>query len=295
MSKAKVYFTKEITPESLIKVYDALGRELKGKTCVKLSSGEPGGHYFLNPNLIKNLVTKLNATIVEGLTAYGGKRMQLKDGWQTMEDHGFKAIAPCDILDEEGEVKLPIEGGKHLQGYDIVGSHIKNYDSTLVLSHFKGHVAGGFGGALKNMSIGFASSGGKTWIHTAGVSKDPKEFFEKHGKQDDFLESMAEACYAIIHYFKPENMAFINVANNLSIDCDCDANPAPPELADIGIFGSLDPVAIDQACYDAVVNSPDPGKKALCERMEKQHAIHIVEESVRLGLGTREYEIINLD
>ena len=165
MSKAKVYFTKEITSESLIKIYNALGRELKRKTCVKLSSGEPGGHYFLNPNLIKNLVTKLNGTIVEGLTAYGGKRMHIKDAWQAMEDHGFKAIAPCDILDEEGAVKLPIEGGKHLHGYDVVGSHIKNYNSTLVLSHFKGHVAGGFGGALKNMSIGFASSNGKALIH----------------------------------------------------------------------------------------------------------------------------------
>lgn len=211
-----------------------------------------------------------------------------------MEDHGFKAIAPCDILDEEGAVKLPIEGGKHLHGYDVVGSHIKNYNSTLVLSHFKGHVAGGFGGALKNMSIGFASSNGKALIHSAGVNDDPAKFFDNVAKQDDFLESMAEACYAIIHYFKPENMAYINVANNLSIDCDCDANPAPPELPDIGIFASLDPVAIDQACYDAVVNSPDPGKKALCERMEKQHAIHIVEEAVRLGLGTREYEIVNI-
>ncbi|KAK8835964.1 hypothetical protein M9Y10_040161 [Tritrichomonas musculus] len=295
MQKAKVYFTKEITPESLIKIYNALGTELKGKVTVKISTGEPGGHYFLNPNLIKGLVNKINGTISECLTAYPGKRNTVKDHWQTFEDHGFKAIAPCDLLDEEGTVNLPITQIKYLQGYDIVGSHIKNYNSCLILSHFKGHIRGGFGGALKNMSIGFASSAGKTWIHTAGKTSNVSEFWEKIAPQDDFLESMAEACEAIINYFKPDNLAYINVANNLSIDCDCCNNPHAPEMADIGIFASLDPVAIDQCCYDTIINSADPGKASLIERMKKQNAIHLVEEANRLGLGSREYELINID
>lgn len=295
MNKSKVYFTKEITPESLVKIYEMLGRELKGKVCVKISTGEPGGHNFLDPNLIKNLVNKLNGTICECLTAYVGKRNTVKDHLQTFEDHGFKSIAPCDLLDEEGTIKLPVTGGKHLQGYNIVGSHLKNYDSTLVLSHFKGHAMGGFGGALKNMSIGFASAEGKTWIHTGGKNTIVKDIWKNVAPQDNFLESMAEACQSVIDYFKPENIAYINVANKMSIDCDCDPNPHPPELADIGIFASLDPVAIDQCCYDAVMNSPDPGKKSLINRMKEKHAIHTVEEAHRLGLGSREYEIINID
>ncbi|KAK8885307.1 hypothetical protein M9Y10_040753 [Tritrichomonas musculus] len=295
MSKSKVYFTKEITPEGLIKVYEALGHELKGKVCVKISTGEPGGHHFLNPNLIKNLVNKLNGTICECLTAYAGKRNTVKDHWQTFEDHGFKAIAPCDLLDEEGTIKLPVTGGKHLKGYNIVGSHLKNYDSALVLSHFKGHAMGGFGGALKNMSIGFGSAEGKTWMHSAGKTSVVKEIWGNIAPQDDFLESMAEACQSVVAHFKPENLAYVNVANNLSIDCDCDSNPHPPEMADIGIYASLDPVAIDQCCYDAIINSSDAGKKSLINRMEEKHAIHTVEEAHRLGLGSREYELINID
>lgn len=295
MSKSKVYFTKEITPESLIKVYDALGCELKGKVCVKISTGEPGGHHFLNPNLIKGLVNKLNGVICECLTAYPGKRNTVKDHWQTFEDHGFKAIAPCDLLDEEDTLKLPITGGKHLKGYNIVGSHLKNYDSALILSHFKGHAMGGFGGALKNMSIGFGSAAGKKWMHSAGATSDVNAGWDSDAKQDDFLESMAEASQSIVAHFKPENLAYVNVANNLSIDCDCDSNPHPPEMKDIGIYASLDPVAIDQCCYDAIINSTDPGKKSLVERMEKLHAIHTVEEAHRLGIGSREYELINID
>ena len=295
MEKSKVYFTKEITPESLIKIYQALGRELKGKVAVKISTGEPGGHNFLNPLLIKPLVNKLNGTIVECCTAYGGKRDSAEEHWKTIKDHGFYDIAPCDIMDEEGEIKIPLEGGTHLHGYDIVGSHIQNYNSMLMLSHFKGHMMGGFGGALKNMSIGVASRNGKAWIHSVGITAVPEECWSYTGDQDGFLESMAEACKAVVTYFKPENMAYINVANNLSIDCDCDANPHDPEMADIGIFASLDPVALDQCCYDQVINSKDKGKKLLIERMESRHAIHTVERACELGLGSRQYEIIDID
>ncbi len=294
MEKAKVYFTKTITPESLVKIYEALNVELKGKIGVKISTGEPGGHHFLNPNLIKDLVTRLNGTIIECCTAYGGKRQDPKDHWQAIEDHGFKAIAPCDIMDEFEEFEIPVQGGYHLDK-DIVGEHFKNYDSILMLSHFKGHAMGGFGGALKNMSIGIASTKGKLNIHSAGKSLDQKETWDNLPKQDDFLESMADACKGVLDYKGKENFAYINVANNLSVDCDCDSNPHAPEMADIGIFASLDPVAIDQACYDAVINSEDEGKKALIERMNSRHGIHTVEAAYDLGLGNREYELITID
>ncbi|HJB25273.1 MAG TPA: DUF362 domain-containing protein [Firmicutes bacterium] len=291
--KSKVYFTKEITPESLIKIYDALGVELKGNVAVKISTGEPGGHNFLNPNLIKDLVSKLHGTIVECCTAYGGKRMDPKDHWKTVEDHGFKAIAPCDIMDEEGEIEIPVNGGFHLKT-NLVGKNLENYNSILMLSHFKGHAMGGFGGALKNMSIGIGSSNGKANIHTAGVTKDPAKLWDNLPEQDHFLESMADACKAVIDHVGKENLVYINVANNLSIDCDCDSNPHDPEMADIGIFASVDPVAVDQACYDAVVNSPDPGKASLIERMDSKHGIHTVEAAAELGLGSREYEIVEI-
>ena len=294
MEKSKVYFTKEITPESLIKIYEKLGIDLQGKVAIKISTGEPGGHNFLNPNLIKDLVKKLNGTIVECCTAYGGKRMKLEDHLQTVKDHGFTAISDVDIMDSEGEIEIPIENGFHLKE-DIVGSHLANYDSMLVLSHFKGHAMGGFGGALKNISIGIGSTNGKAWIHTAGKTKDPKELWDNLPKQDDFLESMADASKGVINYIGKENMAYVSVANNLSVDCDCDNNPHAPEMADLGIFASLDPVALDQACYDAVINSEDKGKVALIERMDSRHGIHTVEAANRLGLGNREYEIITID
>lgn len=198
-------------------------------------------------------------------------------------------------MDEEGEIEIPVNGGEHLQNKNIVGSHIKNYDSMLMLSHFKGHAMGGFGGALKNMSIGVASSNGKAWIHTVGRTTDTKAMWDLLEDQDGFLESMAEADKAVVEFFKPENMAYINVANKISIDCDCDSNPADPEMQDIGICASIDPVALDQCCYDTIVNSSDPGKKSLVERMEEKHAIHTVERAHELGLGSREYEIINID
>jgi len=295
MAKSKVYFTKDISSEGLIRIFEALNRNLKGKVAVKISTGEPGGHNFLNPNLIKPLVQKLNGTIVECNTAYRGKRFSTQDHWKAIKDHGFMDIAPCDIMDEEGEIRIPLEGGERLHGYDIVGSHIKNYDSMLMLSHFKGHLMGGFGGALKNMSIGVASQNSKAWIHSSGHTAVPDELWNFTSDQDGFLESMAEACKAVMTFFKPENMAFVSVANNLSIDCDCDSNPHAPEMADIGIFASLDPVALDQCCYDAIINSSDAGKQSLINRMNERHAIHTVEQAEKLGLGNRKYEIVDID
>ena len=294
MAKSKVYFTKNITPDGLIKIYEAVGKDLKGKVGVKISTGEPGGHNFLNPKLIEPLVTKLKGTIVECCTAYGGKRQDPKEHWKTIEDHGFKAIAPCDIMDEFGEKSIPVKNGFHLKE-DIVGEHIDNYDSFLLLSHFKGHMMGGFGGALKNMSIGMASTKGKLNIHSAGTSLNQEYIWSHLPKQDDFLESMADACEGVINYVGKENLLYINVANNLSVDCDCDSHPADPKMADIGIFASQDPVAIDQACYDAVINSDDPGKGDLIERMNSRHGIHTVEAAFDLGLGNREYEIVSID
>ena len=283
-----VYFTKEITPESLIRIYEKLGREAKGKVAVKISTGEPGGHNFLNPNLIKDLVQKVHGTIIECNTAYPGKRNTAKDHYQTAKDHGFTAIAPVDIMDEDGEVELPIKQHKHLE-VDIIGKNYLNYDFTIVLSHFKGHMMGGFGGAIKNISIGIASSAGKAYIHSAGKGRKP----DFSAKQDDFLESMAEAASAIIDHCG-ENILYINVANNLSVDCDCDSHPAPPEMADLGIFASLDPVAVDKACVDAVYNSSDKGNKALIERMESRHGIHTLETAEKLGLGSQKYQLVEI-
>lgn len=294
MEKAKVYFTKEITNKSLVTIYEKLGVELKGKVGVKISTGEPGGHNFLNPNLIKDLVQKVNGTIIECCTAYGGKRQDPKDHWQAIKDHGFMKIAPCDIMDEFEEMEIPVEKGFHLDK-DIVGKNLENYDSILCLSHFKGHAMGGFGGALKNMSIGIASTHGKAYIHTAGITADEKKLWDNIPEQDLFLESMADAVKAVVDYKKKENIVYINIANNLSIDCDCDSNPHEPQMADLGIFASTDPVAIDQACYDAVINSQDEGKKDLIERMNSRHGIHTIESASKLNIGNREYELINID
>lgn len=293
MEKSKVYFTKEITPESLIKIYDAVGFKLNGKVAVKISTGEPGGHNFLNPNLIKDLVQELNGTIVECNTAYSGKRMVVEDHLQTVKDHGFTAIADVDIMDAEGDMALPVTGGKHLKE-NYVGINLKNYDSMLMLSHFKGHAMGGFGGALKNMSIGVASSEGKAWIHTAGKTRNPSELWANLPEQDHFLESMAEADESVISYMKG-NILYINVINNLSIDCDCDSNPEDPCMKDIGIVASIDPVACDMAGLDLVYNSEDEGKKRLIERIESKHGIHTVEHAEKLGIGSTKYELINID
>ncbi len=281
-----VYFTNQITSESLIAIYQSLGVSLRGKIAVKISSGEPGGHNYLQPALIGPLVRKLGGTIVECNTAYEGKRSDSKAHWQAIRDHGFLLIASCDIMDEFGEFAIPVTGGKHLTN-NYVGSHLKNYDSMLMLSHFKGHLMGGFGGALKNMSIGVASAHGKAVIHGAG---DPEKLWT--ADHDSFLESMAEADQSVMNHMGRENIVYINVANRLSVDCDCDSNPHEPEMEDIGIFASLDPVAVDQACVDAVYASPDAGKAALIERMETRNAIHTVETAAALGLGSREYELV---
>ena len=295
MEKSKVYFSKEISDESLIKIYEALNIELKGNVAIKISTGEPGGHNFLNPKLIRGLVEKLKGTIVECNTAYKGRRFDTESHQKAIEEHGFLEIAPCDIMDQDGEIEIPIEGSLHLKGINIVGDHLKNYDSMLMLSHFKGHPMGGFGGALKNMSIGVSSRNGKAWIHTAGFTKDPNEMWDHVEDQDGFLESMAEACKGVIDYLKKENIAYINIANNLSIDCDCSSHPADPEMKDIGIFASLDPVALDQCCYDAIMNSQDEKKTSLINRMEEKHGIHTVHTAEKLGLGTTEYELIELN
>ena len=291
---SKVYFTKEITPDSLVRIYEALGVTLPGKVAVKISTGEPGGNNYLHPELIGKLVRKLDGTIVECCTAYGGKRQDPKDHWQAIEDHGFKTIAPVDLMDEDGEIELPVANGFHLDK-DIVGKNLDNYGSVLILSHFKGHVMGGFGGALKNIAIGIASSAGKAYIHSAGTTTDTELCWSTNApKQDDFLESMADACQAVIRHVGPEKMLYVSVANRLSVDCDCDSHPAEPKMGDLGIFASTDPVAIDQACYDAVINADDPGKADLIERMNSRHGIHTVEAAAQHGLGSREYELIEI-
>ena len=289
MDKATVYFTREITPESLVKIYEALGVELKGKVAVKISTGEPGGHNYLHPELIKNLVQKLDGTIVECNTAYTGRRNTTEEHWKAIEEHGFKTIAPVDLMDEDGDMPIPVLHGFHLE-QNFVGSHLARYDSMLMLSHFKGHAMAGLGGALKNMSIGVASSHGKLMIHTAG--KGGANIFA--GDQDAFLESMADADESVMLYLGAKNFVYINVANRLSVDCDCDSHPAEPEMADLGIFASIDPVAVDQACVDAVVNAADEGKAALIERMESRNGYHTIEAAAQHGLGTREYEIVEI-
>ena len=287
----KVYMFKEISPENLVKIYEALGREATGKVAVKLSTGEPGGHNFLQPALIKDLVQKVKGTIVECNTAYGGGRADTDSHLKAAADHGFTAIAKVDIMDADGEVALPVQGGKHLKE-DFVGSHYLDYDFTVALSHFKGHAMGGFGGALKNISIGIASSAGKAWIHTAGKTKT--DLWNNLPEQDHFLESMAEAAKAVTTHCG-ENILYISVMNRLSVDCDCDSNPEEPKMADIGMLASLDPVALDKACVDLVYASPDPGRVHLIERMESRHGIHIVEHAEALGMGSQRYDLVSLD
>lgn len=290
---AKVYLFKEISAENLVKIYEALGREATGKVAVKLSTGEPGGHNYLQPVLIKDLVQKVNGTIVECNTAYKGRRSDVESHRKAAEEHGFTAIAPVDIMDAEGEVALPVAGGKHLTE-DYVGKSYPDYDFTIVLSHFKGHAMGGFGGAVKNMSIGIASAEGKTWIHTAGKIKNPDELWNNLPEQDDFLESMAEAAKAVADHCG-DRILYISVANNLSVDCDCDSSPEDPQMGDIGILASLDPVALDKACTDLVRASEDHGKIHLIERIDSRHGMHTLEHAEAIGLGSQTYELVVLD
>lgn len=284
--KSKVYFTKEIDNQSLIKIYEKLGVELKGNVAVKISTGEPGGHNYLKPNLIKDLVQKINGTIVECNTAYAGRRNTTDEHLKAVREHGFDKIANVDIMDSDGEIELKVKNGKHLK-VNYVGKNLANYDSMLMLSHFKGHAIGGFGGALKNMSIGIASSKGKAWIHSAG--KSFTDFWNTN--QDDFIESMAEADKSVVDYMKG-NILYINVMNNLSIDCDCDSNPEDPCMQDIGVLASVDPVALDKACLDLIYNSNDPGKEHMIERIESKNGPHIIDYAEEIGLGSKQYELI---
>lgn len=289
----KVYMFKEITPGNLVKIYKALGREATGRVAVKLSTGEPGGNNYLQPELIKELVQTVNGTIVECNTAYGGGRADTENHLKAAEEHGFTAIAEVDIMDAEGETELPVNSGRHLKK-DIVGAHYTDYDFTVILSHFKGHAMGGFGGAVKNMSIGIASSNGKAYIHSAGKLTDPEQLWQNLPEQDDFLESMAEAAKAVADHCG-DRILYINVANKLSVDCDCDSNPADPQMGDIGILASLDPIALDKACTDLVRASEDPGKVHLIERIDSRHGMHTLDYGEAIGLGSQQYELVELD
>lgn len=285
--KAVVYFTKEITPQAMIRLYEAMGVKLPGKVAVKLHSGEVGNQNFLRPDFMKPMIDYVKGTIVECNTAYEGKRNTTEEHWNTMKLHGWTEIAEVDILDEKGEMELPIPGGKRIQK-NFVGANMKNYDSMLVLSHFKGHPMGGFGGALKNISIGLASSHGKAYIHGAGEVEKIRT-----ADHDSFLESMADADKSIVDYFG-EKIVFINVMKNMSVDCDCCAIAEDPAIADIGVLASADPVALDQACLDLVYASRDPGRDHLLERIESRNGVHTVEAAAALGVGSREYVLKEL-
>lgn len=288
--KSKVYFSREITPEKLVELYRVLGREATGRVAVKISTGEPGGHNFLQPALIGDLVRMLNGTIVECNTAYKGRRYDSESHLKAAAEHGFTAIAPVEILDAEGDAELPVVGGRHLR-FDIVGKGYLKYDFTVILSHFKGHQMGGFGGAIKNMSIGIASSAGKAWIHTCGQARETD--FRNLPEQDHFLEAMAEGAKAIADHCG-DKILYINVANRLSVDCDCDSHPEDPKMGDIGILSSLDPVALDRACTDLVRSSDDPGKEHLIERIDSRHGMHTLDWAEKLGMGSQAYELIEI-
>ena len=288
-----VYFIEEITPENLVRIYEALGRKAEGRVAVKVSTGEPGGHNFLQPALIADLVHKVGGTIVECNTAYGGGRSDTENHLKAAANHGFTSIADVDIMDADGEVALPVKGGRHLKE-DFVGLNYLNYDFTVILSHFKGHAMGGFGGAIKNMSIGIASSKGKAWIHSAGKTKDQNKVWGDLPAQDDFLESMAEAAKAVADHCG-DKILYISVANNLSVDCDCDSSPEDPKMGDIGILASLDPVALDKACVDMVRASKDHGKIHLIERIDSRHGMHTLDYGEKIGLGSQEYRLVRLD
>ena len=289
MEKAKVLFTKEITPEALIKIYNKLGVELKGKVAVKLHSGEDGNQNYLRPDFMKELVEKLNATVVECNTAYPGQRTSNTKHRKLLTKHGWDKYYNVDIMDEDGDVILDIPNGKVLKK-NYVGKNIKNYDSMLVLSHFKGHPMGGFGGALKQLSIGCASRRGKAYIHGAGKTKSALLVWKMLPPQDAFLESMADAASSVHNLFKG-NIVYINVMKNMSVDCDCCKVAEDPCLKDIGILASTDPIAIDKACIDLVKNSNDPGKEHFMERVTSRNGEHTIEAANKLGFGTTEYEL----
>ena len=294
MEKAKVYFIKEITPENIIKAYEAVGKKLEGKVAVKMHSGEQGNQNYLRADFVKDVINYVNGTVVECNTAYQGARNSTEKHKKLIKEHEWDKYFPFDLLDEEGpDMVLDVPNGKILKK-NYVGKNMSNYNSMLVLSHFKGHAMGGYGGALKQLSIGCASSAGKTLIHTAGAVEDQTKLFDNLPEQDRFLEAMADSASSVVKYFNG-NMVFINVMKNISVDCDCDAHASAPCMKDIGILASLDPVAIDQACLDIVYNSEDSGKEKLIKRIESLHGIHTIEASEQLGFGNREYELITIE
>lgn len=289
MEKAKVYFTKDVSPEGLLRAYESLGKKLSGKVAIKLHSGEDGNQNYVKPEFVKDLIEKVHGVVVECNTAYEGQRNTTEKHVKLMEKHGWNEYFDVDILDSEGPDKvLDISNGKVIRK-NYVGKNIEKYDSMLVLSHFKGHPMGGYGGALKQLSIGVASSYGKAFIHGAG---NADEIWT--ADHDAFLESMADAASSVVDYFK-DQILYINIMCNMSVDCDCCAKAEDPCMADIGILASLDPVAIDQACIDLVYGSKDTGKTHLIERIESRNGIHTIEEASRLGIGSREYELISID
>ena len=293
--KSIVYYTKEITSESLIKIYEKLNVKLDGNIGVKVSTGEAGSKGYLKADLIGPLVKKLNGTIIECNTAYPGKRNNKEEHLKVAEEHGFTSYATVDIMDADGEFKIPVKNGKHLE-YDIIGENFKKYDSIINLAHGKGHAMGGFGANLKNQSIGIASRNGKAYIHSCGQTDDPNKCWSCKYEQSDFIESMAEAAKAVADYIKDNNkkIIYITVANALSVDCDCDANQGDPVMEDIGIFASIDPVANDQAFIDAVWNSKDKGAVKLQERIDRQVGRHITEYAEEINLGSTDYELIEI-
>ena len=290
MEKAKVYFTSKISPESLVEIYEKLGKELPGKVAVKLHSGEHGNKNYLRPEFVKNVIEKVNGTVVECNTAYPGERDTTEKHKKLMEEHEWSKYFNVDIMDEEGpDMELEIPDGLQIKK-NFVGKHLANYESMLVLSHFKGHAMGGFGGALKQLSIGCASSYGKAYIHGAG--NPDMDMFKT--EQVSFGKSMGDAASSVHKYFNG-NILYINSMVNISIDCDCDGNASAPCMQDVGILASLDPVAVDQACLDLVYNSTDPGKDKLIKRIESLHGVHTVEAAADLGVGSRDYELITLE
>ncbi len=286
-----VYMTTDISPQGMMAVYNALGWQPTGKVAVKLSTGEPPASNYLRPELIKDLVQSVDGTIVECNTAYGGSRSETAMHYQVAKDHGFTEIADFQILDENGSMTLPVNDGSVLKE-NYVGAAFGDYNSYLVLSHFKGHAMAGYGGAVKNISIGLGSSMGKCWIHSGGTSKTNAW----GGKQDAFLEAMAEAGKSVSDYLgKGERIVYVNVMNRLSVDCDCDGNPAEPDMHDIGILASTDPVALDQACIDLIHEQKDGDGKSLVQRIESRNGLHTLEHAEEIGLGIRHYSLVKID
>ncbi len=296
-AQSKVYMTREISPEALVRIYKALGRPADGhRVAVKISTGESGNPNYLKPTLIRNLVDSVRGTIVECNTAYNGKRNTFEAHWQTVREHGFDTIAPVDLMDEEGQMKIPVRDRRHIK-YDIVGNHLPRYTYMVNLAHFKGHAMGGYGGVLKNASIGVASADGKTYIHSAGVTENTGELWQNIADQDLFLESMAAAAQAVDDYFG-DNIIYINVMNNMSVDCDCDAHPSEVLLKDYGILASTDPVALDKACVDIIFNmKAEKGNDnaPLIERINSRHGTHTIDHAAAIGLGSLKYEIVDID